>query len=152
VLRVIVDTPVVYRLAMDPDTEALMREAVTDGHLVLVAAHLRREQVERVPRERRDTLVRFVADVTVQTTTAGLALDVTRWGGSPGLSNTHASTNETVPIGNPHQSAGALTLATAQREGIPIVTDDDGALRRACLELGVVVMNADELIAAVTLL
>jgi hypothetical protein len=49
-LRVMVDTMVVDRLALDPEVEALMRAAVTSGRLVLVATHLRRDQLERTPR------------------------------------------------------------------------------------------------------
>jgi hypothetical protein len=144
--------PVVYRLALDPDAEALIRDAVTSGRLVLVAPHLRRDQVERVPREKRDLLVRFVADLTLQTKTAGLILDLTRWGGSAPPNGTRASTPEVAQKLNPHHSAGALILATAQREGVPIVTDDKGPLRRACLDLGVPLMTSDELIARVRLL
>jgi predicted nucleic acid-binding protein len=151
-LRVMIDTMVVDKLAMDPEVEVLMRGAVTSGRLVLVATALRRDQVERAPLAKRETLVRFVADLTVQTTTAGLSLDLSRWGESELATETQVSTIDATRIGHRRHSADALILATAQREGIPLVTEEKGRLRRACLGIGVEVMTADELIALVKLL
>ena len=74
-LRVMIDTPVAYKLATDPNAEPLMRDAVRSGRLVLVAPHFQRYQVERVPGEERDMVVKFVANLTLQTKTAGLILD-----------------------------------------------------------------------------
>ena len=97
-LRVMIDTPVAYKLATDPNAEPLMRDAVRSGRLVLVAPHFQRYQVERVPREERDMVVKFVANLTLQTKTAGLILDLTRWEASALPGDTQASAPEPAQI------------------------------------------------------
>jgi len=146
------DTIVVDRLALNPEVALLMRDAVTSGRLVLMAPHLDRDHLARVPVAAREMLVRFVADLTVQTTTARLSLDLTAWGASAVGTETQPPTSETAEADSPRQSTDGLILATPQRKRIPLVTAENGRLWRACLNVGVEVLSSDELIKRVRLL
>jgi hypothetical protein len=95
---VTIDSTVVEKLAFDPELAALMRDAVSSRRLVLVAPRLERRQLKRTPLAARERLVKFVADVTLQVRTAGLMLDLTRWGDPGPVTETQASELDSTPV------------------------------------------------------
>jgi predicted nucleic acid-binding protein len=155
-MRVMLDSNAVNPLALDPEVDALMREAVSAGRLELVTASLvQRDEVDASKDDevKRAALVRFIDEVTVPADTPVFVLGVSRLDVDRlGAVDEADATYKEVQIGSRRHSEDAVILVTAQREGIPVVTNETRRLRNQCLKRGIKVMTSDDLIASVRLL
>jgi hypothetical protein len=84
-MRVVFDTMVYDKWALDPNAKAAIDDAIADGRIRIVETHIQEEQIAAIPNDNehrhRDAVLALVKrQGTESTSTAGFVWDVSPWG------------------------------------------------------------------------
>ena len=132
--RVMLDSNVVDKLLADEDLLASILAAVAAGRLGIVVTHVQRDELAAVSAgERRMRLLEVLERVApASVATAGFVLDLSRLDHARLFDDDGASRHRGFVGSSQRRAKDALILATAEAEGLPVVTCESKArnLRR----------------------
>lgn len=132
--RVMLDSNVVDKLLADEDLLASILAAVAAGRLGIVVTHVQRDELAAVSAgERRMRLLEVLERVApASVATAGFVLDLSRLDHARLFDDDAASRHRGFVGRSRRRAKDALILATAEAEGLPVVTCESKArnLRR----------------------
>jgi hypothetical protein len=144
--RVVLDSDAVNPLALDPAAVEVVRRAVVEGRLQILATHILREEVSATPDDEKRAKLQALLDLAVDVPTGGFVFDRSRF--DQASFTRDDGTFETLRNNNagPRHVNDALTASAAQAQGCPLVVID-GRLTKRAREIGIEVLHPRDLLA-----